>query len=302
MQKFYAYYKVPENHKKSYDSVYNLIEQRRSAFSKEYRAYKDKSGTTEGFTFNWCKYEKAILPSLTLDILKPLKHLIYYSYFDLGYGTFGSSLDSITTSNALKQIEPASAIWAMEPALLDPVIKAAGGEDKNGFFIRELARQNKDPNLLTYVRNNLSSERALKKGKTLPLFRYRELSDTNKIFSTNNLRDKYYLVDVWATWCKPCIDEFPVLKKAYELKAANLEFISISIDNDPQSALKFLNEKFSFPWFSGIAFSREEVLKALMVSGIPCTILISPEGKILGYGNELRGPNLLNTLNELVKK
>ena len=301
MEKFYAYYKIPEKHKKSYDSVYNLIEKRRSAFSKQFRAYKDKAGTTEGFAFNWCQYEKEILPAFTLDIPKPLKHLVYYSYFDLGYGTFGAALDPIIASNSLKQIEPASAIWAMEPGLLEPVIKAAGGEDKNVSFIIALAKLNKDPNLLTYVRNNLSPERALKQGKTLPLFRYRDLSDTNKIFSTNNLRNKYYLVDIWATWCKPCIDEFPVLKKAYELKAENLEFISISIDHDPQSALKFLNEKFPFPWFSGIAFSRDEVLKALMISGIPCTVLINPEGKILSYGNDLRGRDLLNTLKELVK-
>ena len=303
INKFYGYFKIPETQRKPYDSIYNLIQQRRAIFSKDYRSYKEKNNSIEDYSFDWCAFERQILPSLTLNVIKPLKQLIYYSYFDLGYGTMGLALDSIIAVNALKEIEPQSIIWAMEPSLVEAVIRSAGGEEKNSAFIRNLAEKNKDVSLQLFLKNNLSPERALKKNKNFPLFIFRDFSDTTKFLSTLNLRGKYYLLDIWATWCKPCIDEFPLLLKAYtEYKQKNIvEFVSISIDDDAKTALGFLRDRFSFPWMSGIA-NRTEVLKALMISGIPCPVLINANGKIISYGNELRGVNLTKTLQQLVTK
>ncbi len=301
MEKFYTYFKIPQDQRKQYDSVYNLVEQRRSAFSKEYRAYKEKNESAEGFRFDWSSYEKEILSSLKKQLPTPLRHLVYYSYFDLGYGTAGLKLDANTTKKAIKEIKPSSVVWAMDPGLLDAVIKSAGGEEKNSVFIKDLMKQNKDVNLVDYVKKNLSADRALKKGKLLPVFTYRDLMDTTKFLSTADLRGRYYLVDIWATWCKPCIDEFPVLIKQYsEVQDRNIEFISISIDNDAAIAKKFLEGRFSFPWRKGVAIKRKDVLDALMITGIPCTIVIDAKGKILSYGNELRGDNLQSTLRKIL--
>lgn len=302
MDKFYSYYKIPIEARRPYDSVYNLIEQRRSAFSTEYRMYKEKNNSLDGFSYDWTTNENKTLSSLNKKLPQSLKHLIYYSYFDLAYGGYGLKLNSQITKKALKEIEPASSVWAMEPSLLESVIKSAGGEDVNAHFINRILKSNNDKNLTAYIKNNLSPDRALKNGKFLPVFQYKNLSDTTRVVSTETLRDKYYLIDIWATWCKPCIDEFPLLVKEYdELKDKNIGFVSISIDDNATAAINFLQTKFNLPWQKGIAVTRKEVMNALMINGIPCTILISPEGKILSYGNDLRGSNLKKTLNEKMK-
>lgn len=60
--------------------------------------------------------------------------------------------------------------------------------------------------------------------------------------------DKLLLVNLWATWCKPCIQEMPLLneiKKEYSDK--NVEFLSFSVDKDSTALVNFLNsEKFEF--------------------------------------------------------
>lgn len=53
-------------------------------------------------------------------------------------------------------------------------------------------------------------------------------------YSTNDL----ILVNVWATWCSPCIAEFPKLEKFQNNKS--LKFISFSIDKDTMRLKKFL--------------------------------------------------------------
>lgn len=302
MDKFYSYYKVNSAVKKGCDSVYNLIEQRRSSFSKSFRAYKEKNNDSPaGFVYDWAGMESEVLASLKKKNPLHLKHLIYYSYFDLSYGVYGLQLNTSVCSQAIKEIPASSAIWAMEPSLLNAVIKAAGGEEKCKLFIKKMLLENKDANLVDYVKRNLSASRPLMIGKKLPSLRYRAYSDTSKIITTDVLKGKYLLIDIWATWCKPCIDELPGLLKAYQSKNPQLEFLSISIDKYAVTSLKFTEEKIKIPWQKGAAVTSKDILDTLMINGIPCTILVSPEGNILSFGYALRGVNLEKTLGEMVK-
>lgn len=301
MEKFYGYYKVNAAGKKLCDSVYVLIEKRRTAFSKEFREYKEKNTTAQGFVYDWAANETEILASLKRKLPFYLKHLIWYSYFDLGYGVYGLKLDKKTCEQAVKEIAPASAVWAMEPSLLEVVVTAAGGENKCRNFIERIAKENKNGNLLDYVKRNLSADRPLMVGKILPPLKYRTYADTTQLSNTNAFKGKYLLIDIWASWCKPCVDELPGLQKAYAGKKDNLEFLSISIDKYASTSVKFLENKFNLPWQKGAAVSSKDILDTLMVTGIPCTILISPVGKILAYGYDLRGENLEHTLLQNVK-
>lgn len=64
---------------------------------------------------------------------------------------------------------------------------------------------------------------------------YGEKIGLSEIFKTNK---KFIVIDFWASWCMPCISEFPSLEKWKKKYSDNVDFISISIDADRQQWVK----------------------------------------------------------------
>ena len=103
--------------------------------------------------------------------------------------------------------------------------------------------------------------------------------------SLGDLRGKIVYVDVWATWCGPCIKEMPGLKELVkEYAKKDIEFVSISIDgkNDYDKWKKMVPEKN----VGGIQLYDtdgldSEFMKAFSVSLIPRFMMIDAEGKII---------------------
>ena len=99
---------------------------------------------------------------------------------------------------------------------------------------------------------------------------------------------KLRLVNVWATWCGPCVIEYPefiVLQRMFG--ARDFEFISISADNPKQEAkaLKFLQEKNSavpnYIFSNTDKYALIEAIDKDWNGALPYTLLIEPNGKIV---------------------
>lgn len=60
--------------------------------------------------------------------------------------------------------------------------------------------------------------------------------------------DKLIVVNLWATWCKPCIEEMPLLNEIKnEYADKNVEFLSLSVDTDSVKLTNFIDSgKFNF--------------------------------------------------------
>ena len=73
-------------------------------------------------------------------------------------------------------------------------------------------------------------------------FTFKEINGKN--VPLENFRGKYIYIDVWATWCKPCREEFPFLEtlKKHFKDENQLQIIAVSIDKDFQKWSKFVTE------------------------------------------------------------
>ncbi len=105
---------------------------------------------------------------------------------------------------------------------------------------------------------------------------------TNKSGEVHSLREfegKVVFINIWATWCPPCIAEMPDIHDLYqELKDDNIAFVMLSVDDDLQKALDFVDKKkYDFPVYQ-IAGPLPPVFES---SAIPTTFVVSPEGKIV---------------------
>ena len=123
----------------------------------------------------------------------------------------------------------------------------------------------------------------LGKGSAAPTFDYENV--TGGKTSLESLKGKFVYIDVWATWCSPCIAEIPALKEVEkEYHGRNIEFVSISIDNrkDFEKWKKMVADK----ELKGVQLCADhawesDFVKSFAIDGIPRFILIDSEGKIV---------------------
>ena len=96
-------------------------------------------------------------------------------------------------------------------------------------------------------------------------------------------KGKYVLVDMWASWCVPCLREVPVLQQLEKtLKNKKVTFVSISIDANQEAWKKKMDEKNRH---GNQLWNRKVSLgTALNVKGIPFFAIYDPEGKLYMYG------------------
>jgi peroxiredoxin len=119
-----------------------------------------------------------------------------------------------------------------------------------------------------------------------------------------DLRGKVVLLNLWATWCPPCVDEMPTLEELSK-KMAGRDFVllAISEDEEPSRVAPWVRKRgFTFPV---LLDERGKVGAELGISGYPETFIIDRRGRIvhhhIGYrdwaepGIVLALKNLLDT-------
>ena len=144
--------------------------------------------------------------------------------------------------------------------------------------------------MVTYFQRAYSDNLKTSIGSTSPTFSdYMDYNGGKK--SLNSFLGKYVYIDVWATWCGPCIQQIPSLEKLMkEYKNKNIEFISISTDDQRRNGGSW--DAAEKKWRSFIKKRQmggtqlwigkdNSFQQAYKINSIPRFILIDPKGNIV---------------------
>jgi thiol-disulfide isomerase/thioredoxin len=242
----------------------------------------------------------------------------------------GGPADSAFVAEAFEILDPLAPEWSLAPELLGYMIASTGGYVAHADDIEAVVRRHPDPvvrkSLLLRalsvavdegrhgdaqayheliqemfpgsIEAEFAAERVVAgevvDGTKVPNFAVPSLDDPNVLLSNKTLEGKVYLMDFWATWCKPCVQEMPFLHEAYDsFKDQGFEVLSLSLDRNAARIAPF-REKWPMPWkhaFLDGGF-RSEIAQKFEVKSIPKPILVDRTGTIVGMGRELRGQQL----------
>jgi len=109
--------------------------------------------------------------------------------------------------------------------------------------------------------------------------------------STEALKGKILVVDFWATWCGPCMGMVPhMVETNQKYGRMGLQMIGISLDQDRAALIQTTKEKgMTWPEYFDGAVWENKIWKQYGSNGIPFTVLVSPQGKVLYAGHPAAG-------------
>jgi peroxiredoxin len=136
-------------------------------------------------------------------------------------------------------------------------------------------------------------------GSPAPAFTGSSLSGDD--VSLSDYEGKVVLLDFWATWCGPCVQELPNVIDAYQAyHDKGFEIIGISLDESQEDLESFLKDHPDMTWvqiFDGKGWDADIALQ-YEVEAIPFTLLLDRDGNVVHEG--LRGEALSQALAELL--
>jgi thiol-disulfide isomerase/thioredoxin len=151
-------------------------------------------------------------------------------------------------------------------------------------------------------------------GAKVPNFTSKDI-DGNKIdLYTILAKNKLTFIDFWASWCVPCLEETPNIKKVFEkFNKRGFGVLGVSLDNDGKSWKKsILKEGMTWDHVSQLKGRDEDAGRMFNLNGIPASVLLGADGTILGMDlpgsdipskvHSLRGDGLYKTVDSLLSK
>lgn len=125
------------------------------------------------------------------------------------------------------------------------------------------------------VQTNAAPQSKASVGDAAPSFQLNQLDGGQLALS--DFEGKGVVLNFWASWCNPCVNELPLLNEAYKL--AGIDMIAINVGEDEETVKKFVDRyELAFP----IAMDREQdVKRQYRVAGLPLTVVIDEQGKLI---------------------
>jgi thiol-disulfide isomerase/thioredoxin len=125
------------------------------------------------------------------------------------------------------------------------------------------------------IKPKMSTEEPISKAD----YNFRVIDQDGTLFVGDDLKGKTVFINLWATWCPPCVAEMPDINRLYnEVASDDIVFLMISQDEDFEKAKTFIKKK-------GYDFTIHQFASAppssLYSKIIPTTFVLSPDGNIV---------------------
>jgi thiol-disulfide isomerase/thioredoxin len=130
------------------------------------------------------------------------------------------------------------------------------------------------------------------------------LTDSDgRTLELSDLRGKLALVNLWATWCEPCLREMPSLERLQSRLGARITVLAVSEDRGGNKTVEPFIAKIGLKSVKIYIDPKSEVGHAFGARGLPTSILIDREGRVLGRvegAAEWDSPKILGVLEPLL--
>lgn len=263
-------------------AFHNIVGSEESAQLNKYivqmQVYNAKKDSANRYLQAHPDQEKAVNESFTP---------VYYEYENFKQNFLNANSNSPALLPLLSEIDPNQNFEVYEHIVQQIIAGFDGAPSVNQIKAMYLQNKQRHEEMLF-----------LSPGKEAPDFAQPKVD--GKLLKLSDLRGKVVLIDFWASWCGPCRKENPNVVKLYQ-KYADKGFtvLSVSLDKDKnawQEAVK--RDNLSWPnHVSDLKAWSNEAAQQYRVTGIPFTVLVDKEGKIIE--KNLRGAELENTLKSI---
>lgn len=101
--------------------------------------------------------------------------------------------------------------------------------------------------------------------------------------SLSSFKGRIVLVNLWATWCPPCVHELPALDRLQQrLGGEDFVVVAVSVDRDPELARQLFVEKLALSHLQFYIEAPERLAKTFPLDVLPSNFILDREGRAIG--------------------
>lgn len=117
----------------------------------------------------------------------------------------------------------------------------------------------------------------------LPVSRVAIHDGQGKKIALSRFKGKIVLLNIWASWCPPCIRELPALDRLQQrLGGDDFEVVVVSIDSDPELARQMFSDQLSLEHLQLYLAPAEQLGKSFPVDVLPSSFFVDRQGQAMG--------------------
>jgi len=225
---------------------------------------------------------KAVFESFDFDDASLFDQQPYYRY--LASAKWEKDLKNAKNSKAMQVVfNEIQSINIKIAMLIDSYYSISTEPEKAEDYFTLIKNNTPNKTFVANAREKLKIVNTLSPGKPSPDFSFEDIN--GQTVSLSDFKGSYVFIDIWATWCAPCIAQIPALKELEEqYKDHNLAFVSISVDR--KAAYTKWRDFVAKKQLGGSQLFADNsfdsvFIEAYGISSIPRFLLIDPKGDIV---------------------